>query len=179
MASPDISYRLSGVPKTCIKAEQSVVGPEYSSTLVAFHLRGDLVRWMAMGFWMRLMKRRLRALDASLPARRLAGFTFAAVAHGFDPSRVRCSARFTDARLQTATSSVLVLSVISVQRLELWMTPTRSCGERRLHGSLNVSHGCPLLLLALLVTKRVGRAGPVHLDDVLGAVEEEWEWQCQ
>jgi len=48
------------------------------------------------------------------------------------------------AGLQTAVSSVDVLSVISVQRLLLWMTPTWSCGERTLHGSLKVIHGWPV-----------------------------------
>jgi hypothetical protein len=37
-----------------------------------------------------------------------------------------------------------VLSVISVQRLELWMTPTWSCGERTLQGSLKVIQGWPV-----------------------------------
>src|SRR3989338_9996246 len=54
------------------------------------------------------------------------------------------SARFTEPRLHTAVSSLDVLSVISVQRFELCTTPTWSCGERMLDGSLNVIHGCPV-----------------------------------
>ena len=43
-----------------------------------------------------------------------------------------------------AAAGVLVLSVISVQRFELWMTPAWSCGERTFDGSLNVIHGWPV-----------------------------------
>ena len=56
-----------------------------------------------------------------------------------------------DARLQTATSSVLVLSVISVQRFELWITPLWSCGERTLHGSLKVIQGWPVSKSASII----------------------------
>ena len=38
----------------------------------------------------------------------------------------------------------LVFSVISVHRFEEWTTPTCCCGERMLHGSLNVIHGWPV-----------------------------------
>ncbi len=41
-----------------------------------------------------------------------------------------------DARLQTATSSMLVFSSISVQRFELWMTPQWSCGRADVRGIL-------------------------------------------
>ena len=50
----------------------------------------------------------------------------------------------TEPRLHTAISSSLVFSVISVHRLELCTTPTCCCGERMLHGSLKVIHGCPV-----------------------------------
>ena len=50
----------------------------------------------------------------------------------------------TEPRLHTAISSSLVLSVISVHRFELCTMPTWLCGERMLHGSLNVIHGCPV-----------------------------------
>ena len=46
--------------------------------------------------------------------------------------------------MQTAVSSALVLSVISVQRLRECTTPAWSCGLRTLHGSLKVIHGCPV-----------------------------------
>ena len=52
--------------------------------------------------------------------------------------------RFTEPRLQTAISVSLVLSVISVHRFELCTVPTCDCGERTLHASLNVIHGCPV-----------------------------------
>jgi hypothetical protein len=52
--------------------------------------------------------------------------------------------RMTEPRLQTAVSSLDVFSVISVQRLEEWMTPAWSCGERTLQGSLKVIHGWPV-----------------------------------
>ena len=58
--------------------------------------------------------------------------------------RRRGAARLTEPRLQTAISSALVLSVISVQRLLEWTTPTCCCGERTLQASLNVIHGCPV-----------------------------------
>ncbi len=52
--------------------------------------------------------------------------------------------RFTEPRLHTAISWSLVLSVISVQRFELCTVPTCDCGERTLHASLKVIHGCPV-----------------------------------
>ena len=55
-----------------------------------------------------------------------------------------CASMFTEPRLHTAISVSLVLSVISVQRLELCTVPTCCCGERTLHASLNVIHGCPV-----------------------------------
>ncbi len=55
-----------------------------------------------------------------------------------------CASRLTEPRLQTAISVSLVLSVISVQRLELCTVPTCCCGERTLQASLNVIHGCPV-----------------------------------
>ncbi|MNS98246.1 hypothetical protein D3C72_1326090 [compost metagenome] len=55
-----------------------------------------------------------------------------------------CATRFTEPRLHTAISDSLVFSVISVHRFELWTTPTCCCGERMLHGSLNVIHGWPV-----------------------------------
>ncbi len=57
------------------------------------------------------------------------------------PSLRTWLSRLTEPRLQTATSSAEVLSVISVQRFEECTTPTCCCGERRLHGSLKVIHG--------------------------------------
>ena len=53
-------------------------------------------------------------------------------------------AKLIEPKLQTAVSSAEVLSKISVQRLELWTTPTWSCGERMLEGSLNVIQGWPV-----------------------------------
>ena len=55
-----------------------------------------------------------------------------------------CASRLTEPRLQTAISVWPVLSVISVHRFELCTTPTCCCGERTLHASLNVIHGCPV-----------------------------------
>src|SRR6266516_5997745 len=60
------------------------------------------------------------------------------------PWSVMFATRFPEPRLQTAISSSEVLSVISVQRLELCTTPTCCCGLLRLQGSLNVIHGCPV-----------------------------------
>jgi hypothetical protein len=40
-----------------------------------------------------------------------------------EPSGLRWVSRMTEPRLQTAVSSLLVLRVISVQRLDEWMTP--------------------------------------------------------
>src|SRR5215470_10075754 len=60
------------------------------------------------------------------------------------PLSVRWATRLTEPRLHTAISSAEVLSVISVQRLELCTTPTCCCGLLRLQGSLNVIHGCPV-----------------------------------
>jgi hypothetical protein len=45
-----------------------------------------------------------------------------------EPSGSRWVSRMTEPRLQTAVSSAEVLSVISVQRLDEWMTPQWSCG---------------------------------------------------
>src|SRR5438045_9055384 len=58
-------------------------------------------------------------------------------------SSCMCAARLTEPRLQTAISVSLVLSVISVQRLELWTVTTCDCGERTLHASMNGIQGCP------------------------------------
>src|SRR2546422_4166810 len=44
----------------------------------------------------------------------------------------------------TLFRSFEVLSVISVQRFEEWITPTWSCGERRLQASLKVIQGWPV-----------------------------------
>src|SRR6266702_2464270 len=55
-----------------------------------------------------------------------------------------CATMLSDPRLHTAISLSLVLSVISVHRLELCTTPACCCGERRLQGSLKVIHGCPV-----------------------------------
>jgi hypothetical protein len=63
------------------------------------------------------------------------------------PSAVTCASRLIEPRLQTATSPCApaeVLSVISVHRFDECTTPTCCCGERRLHGSLNVIHGWPV-----------------------------------
>src|SRR3546814_8753351 len=57
---------------------------------------------------------------------------------------LKCAARLTEPRLQTAISESLVLSVISVHRLELCTTPTCCCGERILQGSLKVIQGWPV-----------------------------------
>ncbi|MCY1302096.1 hypothetical protein D9M70_517390 [compost metagenome] len=63
----------------------------------------------------------------------------------YSPSTsTRWRARLTEPRLQTAVSSSDVFSVISVQRLEPWITPTWSCGLRRLHSSFQVIHGLPV-----------------------------------
>src|SRR5204863_1885455 len=59
-------------------------------------------------------------------------------------TRCMCATMLTEPRLHTAISWLLVLSVISVHRFELCTTPTCCCGERKLHGSLNVIHGCPV-----------------------------------
>jgi hypothetical protein len=60
------------------------------------------------------------------------------------PSPFMCAGMLTEPRLQTAISSALVFSVISVHRFELCTTPTCCCGERMLHGSLKVIHGWPV-----------------------------------
>ena len=52
-----------------------------------------------------------------------------------EASVVMCATRFTEPKLQTAISVSLVLSVISVQRLDECTTPMWFCGERTLHGS--------------------------------------------
>ena len=44
-------------------------------------------------------------------------------------------------RLHTAISSSEVFKVISVQRLDEWMTPVCCCGDLKLHASLKVIHG--------------------------------------
>src|SRR3984893_5949174 len=62
----------------------------------------------------------------------------------FLPTFFMCASRLTEPRLQTAISVSLVLSVISVQRFELCTVPTCDCGERTLHASLKVIHGCPV-----------------------------------
>ena len=55
------------------------------------------------------------------------------------------AARLTEPRLQTAVSARrTVFRVISVHRFDECTTPTCCCGDRRLHGSLNVIHGCPV-----------------------------------
>ncbi len=51
-----------------------------------------------------------------------------------------------------------VLSVISVQRLDEWMTPAWSCGERTLHGSLKVIHGWPVSKSVLSIFFQSSRA---------------------
>lgn len=60
------------------------------------------------------------------------------------PFSLTCRARLTLPRLQTATSSTVVFSVISVHRFDECTTPLCCWGERRLHGSLNVIHGWPV-----------------------------------
>src|SRR6476620_5131362 len=60
------------------------------------------------------------------------------------PWRFMCASRLIEPRLHTAISVTLVLSVISVHRFELCTVPTCCCGERTLHASLNVIHGCPV-----------------------------------
>ena len=60
------------------------------------------------------------------------------------PTFFMCASRLIEPRLQTAISVSLVLSVISVQRFELCTVPTCDCGERTLHASLKVIHGCPV-----------------------------------
>ena len=47
-------------------------------------------------------------------------------------------------KLHTAISSLLVFKVISVHKFEEFTTPACCCGDLRLHGSLNVIHGCPV-----------------------------------
>ena len=83
-----------------------------------------------------------------------------------EPSSRMWLSRTTDPRLQTAVSSSEVLSVISVQRLLLWMTPVWSCGERRLHGSLNVIHGWPVSKIILSIFFHMSMAGSC-LDQIL------------
>ena len=74
------------------------------------------------------------------------------------PSRTWLS-RLIEPRLQTATSSSEVLSVISVQRFEEWMTPAWRCGERRLQGSLKVIQGWPVSnsMVSILRQRSVAR----------------------
>ena len=62
-------------------------------------------------------------------------------AHHAVGRRPCAASRLTEPRLQTAISVSLVLSVISVHRLEECTTPTCCCGERTLQASLNVIHG--------------------------------------
>ncbi len=62
-------------------------------------------------------------------------------------------------RLQTAVSSTDVFSVISVQRFDECTTPAWSCGERTLHGSLNVIQGCPVSNSALSMSFHSSIAG--------------------
>lgn len=61
----------------------------------------------------------------------------------FGPS-FRWRTRFTEPRLHTAVSASLVLSVISVQRLDECTTPACCWGERTLQASLNVIQGWPV-----------------------------------
>jgi hypothetical protein len=56
----------------------------------------------------------------------------------------RCCSRLTEPRLQTAVSVSLVLSVISVHRLDECTTPACCCGERTLQASLKVIQGWPV-----------------------------------
>jgi hypothetical protein len=70
------------------------------------------------------------------------------------PSALTWAARLTEPRLQTATSSRLVLSRISVQRFELWTTPAWSCGLRTLAASLKVSQGCPVSKRAVSMARQ-------------------------
>ena len=67
-------------------------------------------------------------------------FTFSSLSF---PSFI-CLDKLTEPRLQTAISSAEVFSVISVQRLEEWITPACCWGDLRLHASLNVIQGCPV-----------------------------------
>ena len=56
----------------------------------------------------------------------------------------KCCDRLTEPKLHTAVSVSLVLSVISVHRLDECTTPTCCWGERTLQGSLKVIQGWPV-----------------------------------
>jgi hypothetical protein len=73
------------------------------------------------------------------------------LAWSMPPASSRWLSMRTEPRLQTAVSSAEVFSVISVQRLELWMTPTWSCGLRTLQGSLKVIQGWPVSKMDLSI----------------------------
>ncbi len=62
------------------------------------------------------------------------GHRRASAAPGRAAIRPTWLSRLIEPRLQTATSSSEVFSVISVQRFEEWITPAWRCGERRLQG---------------------------------------------
>ncbi len=83
-------------------------------------------------------------MSITLSSMRIAVFTVRFNCSASRPSAFVCWWRFTEPRLHTAISPALVFSVISVHRFELCTTPMCPCGERRLHTSLNVIHGCPV-----------------------------------
>src|SRR3546814_6435873 len=80
----------------------------------------------------------------TLSSMRMAVFTVRSMRPWSNVPSTMWLARLTEPRLHTATSVSEVLSVISVHRFDECTTPTCCCGERRLHGSLNVTHGWPV-----------------------------------
>src|SRR3989338_7233804 len=76
-----------------------------------------------------------------------------------NPSFVVWAARFTEPKLHTAVSLLDVFKRISVHKLELWMVPTWSCGERTLEGSFHVIHGCPVSKSIFNILRQSSMAG--------------------
>jgi hypothetical protein len=73
-------------------------------------------------------------MSITLSSMRMAVFTvLRSLSWSILPS-LMCWTRFTEPRLQTAVSVSLVLSVISVHRLDECTTPTCCWGERMLQG---------------------------------------------
>ena len=101
-------------------------------------------------------------MSTTLSSIRIASVTVSPSAASSRRPSTTWRARLTDPRLQTAVSSALVLSVISVQRFELWTTPAWSCGERTLHGSLKVIQGCPVSNSIVSILRHSAVAGTVR-----------------
>src|SRR5688572_27895930 len=72
---------------------------------------------------------------------------------------VKCCNTFTEPKLHTAGAGSVGLSGLYVHDLELCTTPTCCCGERILHGSLNIIQGWPVSNNIEIILRHICKAG--------------------